>query len=179
LGQFQRVRFGFHTAATEAGVQFDEYADGTSACSDSRRDSAGSFRRVKRHSDLRALGEARQPSCLDWSNNRIRDQKIVKAGVDHYLGLVEFGHRDAAGAILDLLACELGDLVGLRVWAETKIMAAAIFRHPGQIGLHDVQIDDERGRVEFGYQHQGTIVKGASCLTDLRVTMSLISMAAV
>ena len=94
------------------------------------------------------LGKSDQPADLDRSHDLVGDQDVANARGGHHLGLAQLRARDADRAGGDLHPRNLRRLVRLRMRPPRDAMRAAGGDDPRDVGLHDVEIDQQRRGVQ-------------------------------
>ena len=99
-----------------------------------------------RISDRRQRGETAR---LRGANDLVVDQDVADTDCRQHLGLAQLraGHTDGAGR--QFLLDDLGRLLPLGVRAPANAVRAAGFRHAPDIRLHQVEIDQQRRRIDI------------------------------
>lgn len=101
-----------------------------------------------------AIGSA-QSSEFDEScefpraDERAGDEQIADPGRPEDFGLAEFRACHADRARIDHHSSQSGTLVALRVRTPGDSLLAKETTQPGDVSLQRIQVDDERGGVEF------------------------------
>ena len=85
---------------------------------------------------------------LDRADDLVGDQDVGDAAGRHHLGLAELGAGDAHGPGLDQPMGQRRDLHPLGVRAPVDGVVAEGLRHLGGVRFHDVEVDQQRRRVE-------------------------------
>ena len=94
----------------------------------------------------RELGKAIE---LLFAVRWIGEQQMIDAGFRHHCSFGALGNSDAVRTRMELHARDLGDLVGLGVRAQFEAFLLHILSHARQIFLQLVQVDTQRGRLQF------------------------------
>jgi hypothetical protein len=153
LGEVEELFAGRDADAAESDVDFGDDADldlcGAGASESWRAANAlsrATVTRVRRAISMRR-GELRVADDVEG------DEEVVGVGADHNLGFADLGNSEAGGAEVDLAAGHADRLVGFGVGAE--VVVAGIAGDALEVVLHDVEVDDEGGGVDFGEVHVG------------------------
>ena len=88
-----------------------------------------------------------QPFQLCPAPDGVSDEEVGRCGLKHDFGFRGLGHGQAHGAQIQLPAAERGNLMGLGVGPEPQAVLTGISGHAREVALHDVEIDNERGRI--------------------------------
>ena len=94
------------------------------------------------------FGKADQPADLDRSDDLIGDQDVANARSGHHFGLTQLRARDSDRAGRELHVRNLRCLVRLRMRPPSDTMRTARGDDPRDVRFHDVQIDQERWRIQ-------------------------------
>ena len=92
------------------------------------------------------VGQAPQ---LGLANHRKCDEQIVRLRAQHYFRFAHFRDGQSRGAERQLLPGKESRFVRFGMRAQPQAMLRTIFGNPAQIALHDVEIDNQRRRVEI------------------------------
>src|SRR5262249_43538235 len=76
-------------------------------------------------------------------------------GRDEHLGLVELGTQEGTDTVLGQVAGQSAALERLEVDAKVLVRLAAGLLQVGQVGVEDVEVDQQRGSVERGERLAG------------------------
>ena len=101
------------------------------------------LQRVQADGDAASLGKRRQPVQLPLAHDRIADEDVADAPVDHDLRLPELRHLDADCSSLDLKPGDLRQLVRLRVRTERLAGLGGDHRRAADVGPHDADVDND------------------------------------
>ena len=135
-----------------AAVDLDQDSRATGGSPHRRRDRLRPGRGI--HAD-RQRGIARRGAAAARPSgrstiNRVRDEQVVDPAVGEHLGLADRRHRQPDRAGRQLSPPELEALVRLCVRAQGHATVAHEGRHPGDVGVHPVEVHHDRGRLDPG-----------------------------
>ena len=142
------ARFG--ARPVHADVDFDYHPRATAARNRGEVEIAHVARVVDGDDDVGQLEEAHQPLDLGAADNLVRDQDVADAARGHDLGFAELGAGDAERAGRQQLVRQRRNLDGLGVRAPADTRLAARGGHARDVALHDIQVQQQRRRVEVG-----------------------------
>ncbi len=144
---------GLDADAAEADVHFGKDADFDLRFAGGVAERAGGGEGVERDGELGLAGHVAKAEELLAADDGVGDEEIGRAGGEHDFGLGGLGDGEADGAEFDLAAAESRDLVGLGMGTEAEAVAAGVIGYGAKVALHDVEVDDDGGRVEVGNAH--------------------------
>ena len=79
---------------------------------------------------------------------------------DHDFRLAHLRHGQPHGAGGELQAADQRALVRLGVGTQPQVVGAAVLPHAREVALHHVEVDEERGRIDFGDVHSFGYLRG-------------------
>jgi hypothetical protein len=155
LRQLDRAVGLGRAAAVHAGVALDQRADSRGAARQRRVERLDLGGVVDRDDQL---GEARrqvdQSPQLRRADDLVRDQdRGADSGLCQRLRLPQLRTGDADRPRLELETRDLGALRGLVVRAQRGRPALEVARHPGDVSLQPVPVEQQRRGVDVGQRH--------------------------
>ena len=149
--EIERGLRALHAVAAEAGVAFDQEADVDAVALAGLRQPARHHLVVEHHRHaLEPPDQRGEPLGLGLAQHVVGEQDVVgDAGVGHHLDLAELLAGDADRAGLHLHLGERRDLVRLDVRAVGEAVARERVLRAPDVGLDDVEVDDDRGCIEI------------------------------
>ena len=148
LRQFHSRLARFDAAAIHAHVDFDEHADGAARGLRRGRHGTDVVGIIDAHAKLRSLRQLSETLQLDRPHHLIGDEDIGEPRIDEHLSLVELGTKKVAAAVRRDVLRQPGTLQRLEVHAHIHGRALVWLKHPLQIGINHVEIDQELRCVE-------------------------------
>jgi hypothetical protein len=101
-----------------------------------------------------------EPRGLGGPHELGGDEHVPEARRQHHLGLAELGDAHAHGARVEEAAGDVRRLGGLEVRAQRDAAAEPV-GHAPDVGLEDVEVDDDRGGVERLHPRADRVAHGA------------------
>jgi len=153
-----------HARAAMAQIAIDEHADLNAGRMGGVGDPVDALRIVRDRADgckAREVGKARQRAR---GHNLVGDQNIANAAINQHLRLADFLATQAHGPGGDLHAAEDRRFVCLAVRAQFDARFGGMCLHAGNIATDGIEIDDQGGRFEGGFQGFCFLVRGLLAL---------------
>ena len=106
--------------------------------------------------DIHAAGkQGHEPVDFDGADNLVRHEDRAEARIGEDFGLSQLGDGDADRSGCELTTRDLGGLWRLEVGPELRGSAREEGGHRRDVPLHDVEVEEEAGRVEVADFHAG------------------------
>ena len=136
---------GSDAGSPPAAVDLDEDSRTPRGSPDGRRDRLGPERRIHADRQGAALAEVTKPLGLRPDRDqRVGDEQVVEPAAGEDLGLAERRDGQPGRAGGQLAPAELQALVRLGVRSQRHAPVAHDRRHPGDVDVDAVQVDDDR-----------------------------------
>ena len=147
LGEVRGSGAGQDAEPAEPGIELDQHRDREPSLPRHARDARGDLVRVDRHGDGDAPDKIGEPRELAPSDDRVADEDVLDAGVGHHLGLAELRDLHSGRSRFELHACDLGQLVRLRVLSQDDAHVASHRGGSVDVRVHDVEVESDLRRV--------------------------------
>ena len=132
-----------------AAVHLEEDIEPTSRGVEDRPETRRTLDAVRPHGEPHAVGEREQATRLVGADDGISEEEIVEACRGKDFRLARLRERDPRRARRELQAPDLRDLVRLGVRTQPDAGLQGAGRHALDVLLDDVEVHDDRRRVEI------------------------------